>query len=142
MRGALQGRNDEDMPYQCPACLKQGLAQGLRHPITTRPQSMLEAAELPRCHLSDHIQKHLDGAVAGERPPRPSCPALHTPCCALRQGVQLQDRRSLGCCLSSGTLQRRCRAATHRTVCFVRDFLLINRPASNLMPNFVSLTKV
>lgn len=38
---------------------------GRRKPIETRPQSMLEAKELPRCHLSDHIEEHLQKAVLG-----------------------------------------------------------------------------
>lgn len=72
----MQGRNDEDMPYQCPACLRQGLVQRQRKPISMRPQSMLEAVELPKCDLSEHLQKHLDKAVAGacSLPPcRSSC---------------------------------------------------------------------
>lgn len=71
-----KGRNDEDMPYQCPACLRAGLQNQKRTPIATRPQSMLEAKELPSCNLSQHLESHLLKAVAAERSAR-----------AARQGV-------------------------------------------------------
>lgn len=50
---------------QCPKCLENGLLTGRRKPIETRPQSMLEAKELPRSHLSDNIEEHLQKAVLG-----------------------------------------------------------------------------
>lgn len=50
---------------QCPKCLKAGLLNSTRKPIETRPQSMLEARELPKCHLSEHIEEHLNRAVQG-----------------------------------------------------------------------------
>lgn len=60
-----QGRNDQDMAYQCPACLQAGLRDGQRTPIATRPQAMLEAHDLPTCDLSNHIQNRLDSAIEG-----------------------------------------------------------------------------
>jgi len=50
---------------QCPKCLENGLLTGRRKPIEARPQSMLEAKELPRSHLSDHIEEHLQKTVLG-----------------------------------------------------------------------------
>jgi hypothetical protein len=45
----------------------QGLAGGLRKRIETRPQSMLEAADLPHCALSRAIQARLERQLAADR---------------------------------------------------------------------------
>ncbi|MEW5301948.1 MAG: hypothetical protein WDW36_004771 [Sanguina aurantia] len=55
-----KGRNNPDVRYLCPDCLLQGMRLGRRQRIETRPQSMLEAKDLPRCQLSDQLQERLD----------------------------------------------------------------------------------
>jgi hypothetical protein len=47
--------------------LAQGLGGGLRKRIETRPQSMLEAADLPHCALSRAIQARLERQLAADR---------------------------------------------------------------------------
>ena len=56
------------MAVQCPKCLKAGLLNKTRKPIETRPQSMLEARELPKCDLSNRLEEHLHRAVQGAPP--------------------------------------------------------------------------
>ncbi|MEW5317257.1 MAG: hypothetical protein WDW38_008570 [Sanguina aurantia] len=55
-----KGKNNPDVRYLCPDCLLQGMRLGRRQRIETRPQSMLEAKDLPRCQLSDQLQERLD----------------------------------------------------------------------------------
>ena len=44
-----------------------GLHNGTREPIKTRPQSMLEARDLPRCHLSDFLESRLQKTLQLDR---------------------------------------------------------------------------
>lgn len=61
-----KGRNNKDDHYNCPDCLLKGLDMGLRKRIETRPQSMLEAKDLPTCKLSDMITERLNIEIARE----------------------------------------------------------------------------
>jgi hypothetical protein len=65
------------MPVQCPKCLKAGLLNKTRKPIETRPQSMLEARELPKCDLSNRLEEHLHRAVQGAHNTAPPLPTRH-----------------------------------------------------------------
>ena len=40
-----------------------GLEAGARQQIKVRPQAMLEAKELPTCHLSDHLEARIAEAM-------------------------------------------------------------------------------
>lgn len=62
-----KGRNDEDRGYLCPHCLLEGLTTGERKVPAERPQAMLSAKDLPRCELSDHLEKRLEAALAVRR---------------------------------------------------------------------------
>ncbi len=44
-----------------------GLEHGTRARITNRPQAMLEARDLPKCNLSDHLEARLQQSLARER---------------------------------------------------------------------------
>lgn len=44
-----------------------GLHAGIRKPLSVRPQSMLEAKDLPRCPLSDSIEEHLHNTIQQDR---------------------------------------------------------------------------
>jgi hypothetical protein len=46
---------------------RAGLHSGRRQPIAVRPQAMLEAKDLPRCDLSDFIERRLALAVGRDR---------------------------------------------------------------------------
>ncbi|KAK9806697.1 hypothetical protein WJX73_009793 [Symbiochloris irregularis] len=54
-----KGRNTENTNYLCPTCLLHGLKSGHRKAITMRPQAMLEARDLPKNDLSEHLEREL-----------------------------------------------------------------------------------
>ena len=63
-----------------------GLHNGTREPIKTRPQSMLEARDLPRCHLSDFLESRLQKTLQLDRELR-----------ARKQGLPPEQARSTLC---------------------------------------------
>ena len=44
-----------------------GLLRRERQPIQVRPQAMLEARDLPRCHISDFLQSRIDKALEADQ---------------------------------------------------------------------------
>ena len=68
----------------CPAAARAGLKKGQRKVIAVRPQAMLEAKDLPRCDLSNHLEARVDAALRQDAQLR-----------AARDGVPLEQAR--GC---------------------------------------------
>eukprot|EP00798_Chlamydomonas_sp_ICE-L_P008174 gene8174-1430_t len=72
-----KGRNNNDVHYLCPDCLLEGLESGQRASLEVRPQSMLEAKDLPTCELSNYMEQHLNQALAQERIERAKVTGVH-----------------------------------------------------------------
>ena len=54
-----KGRNSSETQYLCPWCLIKTQREGTRSPISIRPQSMLQASDLPMCKLSSYLENHV-----------------------------------------------------------------------------------
>ncbi len=63
--------------------------------IAVRPQAMLEAKDLPRCDLSNHLEARVEGALARDAQAR-----------AQRDGVPLEQVR--GSCRPANALHAAC----------------------------------
>ncbi|KAG1663398.1 hypothetical protein FOA52_011676 [Chlamydomonas sp. UWO 241] len=62
-----KGRNNQNAHYLCPECLLEGIDTGVRQRIEVRPQSMLDAKELPVTRLSKFLEDHMASAIQHER---------------------------------------------------------------------------
>eukprot|EP00803_Ostreobium_quekettii_P011438 evm.model.scf_864EXC.1 EVM.evm.TU.scf_864EXC.1 scf_864EXC:20228-23623(+) len=63
-----KGQNDQESHYHCPTCLMKGLKDGSRaYPQANRTKSMLSAADLPKCNLSNHLEDKLTHRLEWER---------------------------------------------------------------------------
>ena len=66
-----KGRNEGGSGhFSCPECLLNGLQNGTRQPVKTRPQAMLEAKDLQNTQLAKFLEKGLDGYLKKERETR------------------------------------------------------------------------
>eukprot|EP00798_Chlamydomonas_sp_ICE-L_P002381 gene2381-8689_t len=66
-----QGQTDNNnVQFECPKCLLEGLENGTRAPLQVRPRSMLEAKDLPVCQFSHHLEEHMSRAIEVEQAAR------------------------------------------------------------------------
>ncbi|GMH41340.1 hypothetical protein BSKO_09250 [Bryopsis sp. KO-2023] len=62
-----KGQNADDMSYNCPDCLVEGINSGRRQLPAERPRAMWSAEKLPECKLSRALEERVRVKLAQER---------------------------------------------------------------------------